>query len=229
MKSVQIKKTTLQFLRDLSANNNREWFNTHKEYYQSAQNNVIDFVDGLIAEMNTHDVLENESGKKSIYRIFNDVRFHKNKPPYNPHFAFSLIRATKFRRGGYYVNIIPGNTYLECAFFGPNPEDLKRIRQDIDRNYTDWNKILGLNEIRKNFLPMSGKKVASAPRGFPKDHPAIELLRHKQFIFRHDFTDEEVLSENFQKQVSRIFKSARPWLDYMSDMLTTNLNGEIIV
>ncbi len=229
MKPVSIKKSTIQFLKDLFANNNREWFNANKDYYLSAQQNVIDFVESVIAEMNTHDVLENESAKKSVYRIFNDVRFHKNKPPYNPHFAFSLIRATKFRRGGYYVNIIPGKTYLECAFFGPNPEDLKRIRMDIDRNYADWNKILGSKEMKKNFLPLSGKKVDSVPRGFTKDHPAIELLRHKQFIFRHDFTDKEVLSENFGKEISRTFKTARPWLDYMSEVLTTDLNGELIV
>src|SRR5437868_3398955 len=130
MKSTSINKKTLQFLKDLSANNNREWFNAHKDDYLKSLENIVDFVDGLLAEMRKHDEIENESAKKSIYRIYNDVRFSKDKSPYNPHFGFSLIRATKFKRGGYYVNILPGNSYLACGFFSPNPEDLKRIRMD---------------------------------------------------------------------------------------------------
>lgn len=229
MRSATIHKTTLKFLKDLSANNNREWFNAHKEVYLEAQENMIAFVDGLLSEMNKHDVLENESGKKSLYRIYNDVRFSKDKSPYNPRFAFSFRRATKFRRGGYYMHIKPGNSFLACGFFSPNPEDLKRIRQDIDANYTDWNKILNSKNIKEHFGTMKGDTVSSAPRGFSVDHPAITLLRHKQFILRHDFSDKEVLSDQFLKEASRVFKSVRPFFDHMSEILTTDLNGEVIV
>ncbi len=229
MSKNQINKNTLQFLKNIALNNNRDWFNLHKNTYLQAQQNMCDFVDELILDMKKHDEIENESGKKSLYRIYKDVRFSKDKAPYNSHFSFSLKRATKLKRGGYYVNIKPGKSYLACGFFSPNPEDLKRIRQDIESNYQDWNKLLKLKTLKDNFEKIDGDKVTTAPKGFSIEHPAIELLRYKQFILRHSFSDKEVLSPDFAKEVNRIFKSVRPYFDYMSDILTTDLNGELIV
>jgi len=167
--------------------------------------------------------------KKSLFRIYNDVRFSKDKSPYNPRFAFSLQRATKLRRGGYYVNVKPGNTFVACGFFGPNPEDLKRIRQDIDLNYDEWRKLLGANKLKETFGAMQGDAVATAPKGYAVKHPAIDLLRHKQFLFRRYFTDAEVTTDNFLKEVNNTFKAIRPWFNYMSEVLTTDINGESVI
>ena len=187
---------------------------------------LINFMKDLIVEMNKNDVIENVSGKKSLYRIYSDVRFSKDKSPYNPRFAFSLQRATKLRRGGYYMNIKPGKCYLACGFFAPDPEDLKRIRVDIEHNYKVWNKIMNKKSIKENFGAMRGDKVLTAPKGFLKEHAAIDLLRHKQFIFRHDFKDKELTSENFLHTVNNLYKSIRPFFDYLSYVLTTNANSE---
>ncbi|MDB5281814.1 MAG: hypothetical protein JWO06_889 [Bacteroidota bacterium] len=224
-----VSPATLKFLKDLSKNNDRDWFNAHKQRYLDAQENMVAFVDRLIIEMNKHDELNDVSGKKSLYRIYKDVRFSKDKSPYNPRFAFSLQRATKLKRGGYYMNIKPGGSFLGCGFFSPNPADLNRIRLDIADNYQQWNKILKSKNIKANFGTLSGETVNTAPRGFDINHPAIELLRHKQFILRHYFTDAEVTSPNFLKEVNAIYKSVRPFFNYMSEVLTTNLNGELIV
>lgn len=226
MSSTFIQPTTLQFLTDLAANNNREWFAAHKPVYQEALSNVTDFADTLLAQMNTHDVIETASGKKALFRIYNDVRFSKDKSPYNPRFAMAFRRAGRERRGGYYLNIKPGDTFLALGFFGPNPDDLRRIRWDIEDNYDDWHKILKGKKLRDAFGSMQGEKVATAPRGYSVDHPAIDLLRHMQFLFRHEFSDEEVLMRDFAAEVSKVFQAARPWLDYMSDVLTTDRNGE---
>jgi uncharacterized protein (TIGR02453 family) len=219
----------MQFLEALAANNRREWFNEHKETYLQAQQNMQSFVEELMAAMNQHDVLEDVSAKKCLYRIYNDVRFSKDKSPYNPHFAFGFRRATKLRRGGYYVNVQPNNTFLACGFFAPNPEDLKRIRLDIDQNYDQWHTLLSLPEIKTNFGMLEGSKVLSAPRGFNIDHPAIDLLRYKQLIFKHKFDDNEVTQPNFGQEVNRILKAVRPFFDRMSEILTTDLNGELVV
>ena len=227
--AVSINPTSLKFLKDVSKNNNRDWFNAHKETYLDAQQNLCDFIDALIVEMNKHDELNNVSGKKSLYRIYNDVRFSKDKSPYNPRFAFSLQRATKLRRGGYYLCIKPGKSYLGCGFFSPNPADLYRIRLDISHNYKQWNKLLKSKNIVQNFGALSGEKVSTAPRGFDISHPAIDLLRHKQFILRHEFSDAQITASDFLKEVNRIYKSVRPFFDYMSEVLTTNVNGELIV
>jgi uncharacterized protein (TIGR02453 family) len=221
-----ISKQSLIFLKQLADNNQRDWFNAHKQSYLDAQQNLAEFVDALIKEMNKHDRIENESGKKSLYRIYNDVRFSKDKSPYNARFAFGLKRATKSRRGGYYVNIKPGKCFLACGFFNPNPEDLKRIREDMAANYKDWNKLLNQKKFKAACGTMQGEKVLTAPKGFSKEHPAIDLLRHKQLIFRHEFTDKEVSSEDFLSNINSLFKVLRPWLDYMSGLLTTDANGE---
>ena len=226
MSKSQISKSTLLFLKDLSENNKREWFTEQKSRYIAAHQNMCDFVDALILEMNKHDQIENTSGKKSLFRIYRDVRFSKEKTPYNPRFAFSLRRATKLRRGGYYMNLSPGNTYLACGFFGPDPDDLKRIRLDIQGNYKEWKKMLNNKTLKDNFGNMRGEKVLTSPKGFSKDHPAIALLRHKQFIFRHDFKDKEIISENFLHIANDLFKSIRPFFNYMSAVLTTDANGE---
>ncbi|MEQ8684716.1 MAG: DUF2461 domain-containing protein [Imperialibacter sp.] len=225
MSQSTIQPSTFQFLTDLSANNNRDWFAQHKGRYQASLENMVGFADALLAEMNRHDLIETPSGKKALFRIYNDVRFSKDKSPYNARFAMSFRRATKERRGGYYLNLKPANCFLACGFFNPNPEDLKRIRFDIEDDYEGWQKILGSKAIKSAYGDMQGNTVATAPRGYSVDHPAIELLRHKSFIFRHTFTDEEVLSENFLLEVSRVFKAIRPWLDHMSEVLTTDRNG----
>jgi uncharacterized protein (TIGR02453 family) len=226
---MSIQPSTLRFLKDLAKNNNRAWFTDHKDQYLAAQSNMMAFIDQLILMMNKHDELETESGKKSLFRIYNDVRFSKDKSPYNPRFAFSLKRATKLKRGGYYMNIEPGNCFLACGFFAPNADDLKRIRQDIDYNYPEWNSILQSKSIKSTFGALQGDTVLTAPRGYTTDHEAIALLRHKQFIVRHHFTDDQVISPYFLKQVNTMYKNVRPYFDYMSSVLTTDANGELLV
>src|SRR5665213_1973152 len=138
MSTAIIQKHSLDFLTGLSENNNRDWFNNHKDSYMEARDNIIVFADALLVEMNKHDHIETASGKKSVYRIYKDVRFAKDKTPYNTHWSASFKRATKKLRGGYYFRIEPGNSGLVCGFWGPGPDDMKRIRHDIDANFQAW-------------------------------------------------------------------------------------------
>jgi len=220
-----IKKGSLDFLKTLSKNNNRDWFNNHKDLYLEAHSNMVDFADALLFEMSKHDELETPSGKKALFRIYKDVRFSKDKTPYNIHWSGAFKRATNKLRGGYYFNIKPGSSFLAGGFWGPEPQDLKRIRQDIDLNYDDWKKLLARKSLVNTFGKMTGEQIISAPRGYAKDHPAIDLLRYKQFIFRHEFPDKEVCSPGFVSKVNDTFKKMRPFLDFMSELLTTDANG----
>ncbi len=220
-----INKESLGFLNTLSRNNNRDWFAKHKDRYLEARANIEEFADALLLQMNTHDQIETPSGKKALFRIYKDVRFSKDKTPYNTHWSGAFRRATKSRRGGYYFHLKPGNSFLACGFWGPEPADLQRIRQDIDLNFSDWKKVLKNKSIVSTFGKMQGDTVKSAPRGYAKDHPAIELLRHKQFYFKHSFSDKEVLSKDFAKKMSDTYKKIRPFFDHMSEVLTTDANG----
>jgi uncharacterized protein (TIGR02453 family) len=223
--AARIEKASLDFLRDLSKHNDREWFTDHKGRYTVAHENIIAFADSLLAEMNKHDTIETPSGKAALFRIYKDVRFSKDKTPYNTHWSGGFRRATRKLRGGYYFHIQPGGSFVAGGFWGPNPADLQRIRQDIDANYPDMQKVLSGKALKDTFGVLRGEQVGSAPRGYSKDHPAIGLLRYKQFILRHDLTDEEVLSANAAKLFSDIFKKMRPFLNYMSEVLTTDANG----
>ncbi len=224
-----IEKSTLNFLNRLSKNNNREWFNEHKEKYLAAHENIIAFAASLLTEMQKHDKIETLSGKDSLMRIYRDTRFSKDKTPYKKYFAGRFKRATKKLRGGYYFQIGPGKSLAAGGFFAPSPQDLLRTRKDIDLNFADWKKMLAHKSLLKTFKEMKGEKIATAPKGFSKDNPAIDLLNHKQFYFERKFSDEEVLDVNFLKELNQTFKNLRPYFDYMSDVLTTDLNGVSIV
>jgi uncharacterized protein (TIGR02453 family) len=224
-----IQKSTFDFLKKLSQNNNRDWFNTNKDRYEEAKQNAESFMDALIAKMNSHDRLENVSGRKSLYRIYNDVRFSKDKSPYNPRFAGYLKRSKPELRGGYYIWLKPGGSKVGCGFSYPNSDDLLRVRQDITTNYSDWKRLLKAKSITGNFGQMLGDQVKTTPRGFSADDPAIELLRYKQFWFEREFSDREVLSKDFLQLVNNTYKGIRPFFDYMTDVLGTDLNGESIL
>lgn len=223
-----IDSSTFDFLKKLKRNNNREWFQKNKGLFLTAQENVAAWVTHLIREMDKHDQLETTTAKESLYRIYNDVRFAEDKTPYNPRFAGYLRREKPALRGGYYYWIKPGESRVGCGFVYPNSADLKRIREDIDESYSYWRKVISNKKIKTAFGKMQGDQVKTAPRGFPKDHPAIDLLRYKQFWFERSFSDQEVLSVNFGKTVNDTFKTIRPFFDYMSEVLTTNKNGELL-
>lgn len=223
-----IQQSGFDFLNQLKKNNNREWFNTHKTTFQQESLKVEQFADALLAQLNIHDVIETPSGKKSLYRIYRDTRFSNDKTPYKSHWSGSFRRATKYRRGGYHFHLEQGNTYIAGGFFGPNPQDLKLIRDDIAFDPAQLRKILTQKAFLDNFGTLQGEQLKTAPKGFAADHEAIDLLRYKQFLLIRKFSDEEVLRPDFVKVANETFQAMRPFFDYMSDVLTTDINGESI-
>lgn len=229
---IQLKmpKTTIQpssfaFLEALKKNNDRDWFQANKETYLKELGLIENFADALLAELNLHDQIETPSGKKSLYRIYRDTRFSTDKTPYKTHWSGSFKRATKYRRGGYYFHIEPGNSRIAGGFWGPVPDDLKRIREDIDFDDAPLRKILSDPNFIATFGELRGEELKTAPKGYDSDHPAIDLLRKKQFLLGKRFTDKEVLSDDFLQQASLTFSHMRPFFDYMSDVLTTDSDG----
>ncbi|MGV3631313.1 MAG: DUF2461 domain-containing protein [Bacteroidota bacterium] len=225
MKQTFVPAASFEFLNELARNNNRDWFNKHKNRYVKAQEQVADFADEVLRLMRKHDNLETASGKAGLHRIYKDTRFSKDKTPYKTNWSGNFKRATKQLRGGYYFHLQPGNSFAAGGFFSPSPEDLKRIRQDIEINYEDWRNLLNEPGIAQTFGSFAGEKLTTAPKGFSQEHPAIDLLRHKQFFFRHSFTDEEVTGPGFAEKLDETFQALRPFFDYMSEVLTTDLNG----
>jgi uncharacterized protein (TIGR02453 family) len=221
-----IQSSTFEFLSELGANNNREWFAENKNRYQGQHELMIGFADEVLNKLKVSDEIETVSGKKSLMRIYRDVRFSKNKEPYKTYWGGGLKRATKQLRGGYYYHIEEGNSFVGGGFWGPNADDLKLLRQQIAFDEEAFRKVIGSKKFQSVFGELLGDQLKTAPKGFPKDHSAIDLLRYKQYIIKHDFTDEEVLSDDFAERVVEVFEAMRPFLDLMSNFLTTDLNGE---
>ncbi len=229
MSQSAIISSNFEFLKQLKKNNNREWFAVHKKRYENELLQIETFFDALLVEMNKHDVIETPSGKKSLHRIYRDTRFSKDKTPYKANWSGSFTRATKKRRGGYYFHIEPGNTIVACGFWNPEPKDLKRIRDEFSNDATDFRKILKSKLFINTFGNIEGEQVKTTPKGFNANDPAIDLIRYKQFLVVRRFSDKEVLAGNFLKQVNETCKKMRPFLDYMTEVLTTDLNGISIV
>ena len=224
--SVRIERATLSFLSDLEKHNERDWFTANKDRYLNAHANMAAFAEALIALMNRHDRISTASGKESLMRIYTDQRFHKDRPPYAPRFGGRLARVKPELRGGYFFRIQPGGrSHITCGFMGPDAEDMKRIRADIAYDHKTWERLLRSKAIKMNFGELSGERLRGAPRGFAKDHPAIGLLGHTQFLLQHPFTDKEVLAADFLERVDGIYRSVRPFFDHMSEVLTTDENG----
>ena len=216
-----VSKTTLQFLTELGKNNNREWFAKHKPRYQEAYAEIKSLGNALSDKMSMHDEIE----EVKTFRIYRDVRFSKNKLPYKTSLSGYLKRATKLRRGGYYFHIEPGNSFIGGGFWNPNPADLKRIRQEIAANPAELRAIIADKRFKKVFGELQGNEVKTAPRGYTVDDPAIDLLRKKQYLVYHPFTDKEVMAKNFVDKLDKNFQAMRPFFDYMSEVLTTDENG----
>lgn len=220
-----IPKSGFDFLLALKKNNHRDWFNAHKTTFQKEQEQVELFAEALLRELNKHDVIETPSGKKSLHRIYRDIRFSNDKTPYKTNWSGNFKRATKYRRGGYYFHLEPGNSYIAGGFWAPNAPDMKRIRDDIAFDAAPLRKILKSKAFTTTFGTLKGEQLKTAPRGFEAENEAIDLLRYKQFLLIRKFTDKEVLSAGFLKEASQTFKNMRPFFDYMSEVLTTDTNG----
>jgi uncharacterized protein (TIGR02453 family) len=224
---MQFEKSTFTYLQDLKKSNNRDWFAEHKPTYLKAQKNAKDVFAAIHTKLQMHDEIE----KSKMMRIYRDVRFSNDKTPYKAHFANSYSRLGSSLRGGYFLRIRPGESFLAGGFWEPSKEDLFRIRKEIEQDASEIKGILEAKEYKKHFGGQfeSFNELKTAPRGFDKEHPDIDLLRKKGFIASKSFTDEQVLSENFIDEVDKSYAALRPFFNLFSDILTTNLNGESLV
>jgi len=218
---MKIQASTLQFLRDLSNNNTRDWFQANKAQYDAALDNMKQMTSAIENVLGETDHLD----KSTLFRIYRDVRFSKDKAPYKNNFGAGFTRATKRLRGGYYVHIEPGASFVGGGFWQPNNDDLKRIRDEFVVDDKPIRQIMADATFQKYFATLQGDALKTVPRGYDKDSPALDLIRKKSFTVSRQFTDEEVLAENFLREVKLTMQAMRPYFDYMSMVLTTDMNG----
>lgn len=216
----------LDFFKQLKANNDRDWFNTHKSEYKNLETEAKENFNALFEALKVHDDVD----RVKVFRIYRDVRFSKNKTPYKIHFSGSFHRKKPELRGGYYLHIEPNDeSFVAVGFWDPSKEDLLRIRKEFEMDDGEIRAIIGDEKLKTIWGDFKGDELKTSPKGFDKEHKAIDLIRKKQFIFSKKYTDAQVVSPKFLGEVNEAFKAVRPYFDYMSDVLNTNINGEPLI
>ncbi len=213
-------KTALQFLSQLKENNNREWFNAHKDLFETALQEFKSFMQHVYQAIAATDSIE----PPKVFRIYRDLRFSKDKTPFKTNFGAYFMRG----KGGYYFHLEPGNIFGGGGFWHPEKEDLFRIRKELEYNPTDIKKITRTASFKKYFDEIKGDELKTIPKGFDKEAEAADLIRKKDFLLLKRYTDKQAQAPGFREEMIDVFKAAKPFLVYMSDVLSTDLNGEPI-
>jgi len=211
----------LSFFAELETNNNREWFEPQKKRFKALEAEMKQFSADLVEAMNEHDSID----RYKLFRLYRDVRFSKDKTPFKTHFGISFHREKPALRGGYYLHIKPGDNFIATGFWNPDKDDLKRIRKEMEIDAEEFRDIMAEPSFKTIWGNLEGEEVKTAPKGFSKEDPNIDLIKKKAYLFTKRYSNKEVLSKNFLQQVNADFQAVRPFFDYMSSVLTTDLNG----
>jgi uncharacterized protein (TIGR02453 family) len=215
-----IKKSTLDFLTAVNCNNNRDWFNANRPLYAEAKKNFETIVQEIIDRIILFEpIMKGLEAKSCVFRINRDIRFSNDKSPYKTHFGAFIVRGGKQngdKYAGYYFHIEPGKSILAGGAYTPPAPWLSAIREKISDSPDEYIKITQAKDFVKYFSSVDGEKLKTAPKGYPKDHPHIELLKFKSYLVVNEVTDKLALSSDFQDHVINVFKAMKPLNDYLN-------------
>lgn len=212
-------KKTLDFIKQIKKNNNKEWFDKNRPKYEEAKAEFTAVVQQVLDKSVKFDKLLNGmEAKKTLFRINRDVRFSKNKNPYKTNFGARMMPGTKDNMiPGYYIHIEPGNSFLAGGSYMPEPNKLAAIRQEIDYNFKDFKKILAAKDFKKYFGGelSDEEKLVNPPKGYDKENPAVEYLKYKHFIVLHSIDEKKLLSPSFPQYAADVFKAMYPLMVFL--------------
>lgn len=219
-----IKSATFKFLKEVSENNDRDWFKLHKTEYENALQNVLDFTGAVITALSKTDptIPSNLDPKACVMRIYRDVRFSKDKSPYKTNFGIAVSANGKnFKGPGYYIHLQPGASFIAAGSWFPEKEELKCIRQEIDYNASDWHEIIDHADFRKLFgdLHQEGK-LQTAPKGYDSDNPEIEYLKLKSFTAGRSLSDKELTGAGSAEAVASLFEKLYPFIIFLRSAIS---------
>ena len=215
----QIDKNTIEFLKNLSNNNNKEWFDNNRPQYIVAKNNFEAFVQELIKGIIEFEpVLKGLEAKSCIYRINRDIRFSNDKTPYKTNLGAIIMKGGRknfFRYSGYYIHIEPNNCFLAGGAYMPSPDWLAAIREKISEQPDDFLKIINNTDFKNHFGDIQGEKLKKAQKGFDPAHKHIELLKHKSYYVSIQMSDKKIFESDNLKYILNIFRTVKPFHDFL--------------
>ncbi|MCH9696048.1 MAG: DUF2461 domain-containing protein [Gammaproteobacteria bacterium] len=211
---------TLKFLRELNANNNREWFADNKSRYEEDVLDVaLRFIQSMqdpLAEIAPHFTAVPQRMGGSLMRVYRDTRFSKNKLPYKTNIGiqFRHERAKDVHSPGYYVHIDPDSVFLGVGMWRPDSDSLRQIRERISAKSAEWQRAVGSAAFKRHFS-LGGESLKRPPRGFDPEHPLIDDIKRKSFIAVRDMSVDDCLKPQFQRSVETSFKQLTPYMDFL--------------
>lgn len=217
-----LQASTLKFLKDLKKNNNREWFEKNRKVYEAAKEDMAAMVNAVIAQLGRKDkTIANLAAKDCVYRINRDVRFSKNKAPYKNNMAASLISGgKKSDNAGYYIHIQPGGeSFIGGGRYMVEPDQLKKIRQEIDYNWEGFSKIIHNKKFKTTYGELErgeGMSLSREPKGYEKDNPAIEYIKLKSWVAITPLTDADLTGKGLVKKITAILETLQPLIVFLN-------------
>lgn len=218
---LSMDKIVLEFLTELKANNNRDWFNAHKDRYEAARHEVEQFIEHLIPNVQKIDSsIGTLTAKQTMFRIYRDVRFSKDKSPYKTYFgSYMAPGGRKSMNAGYYIHFDPEGSFAGGGSHCPVGESIKKIRSEIYYNLDEFSGIINKKKFKDTFGELKGERLSRPPQGFPKDFEGIETLKLKDFTVIQHFTEKEIVQLDFDQHVLDVFKTMKPFNDFMNRAL----------
>jgi len=216
---------TLDFLEELRFNNNKTWFDENRKRYEQSRANVEALITDILEHFASVEDVGKTTAKDCLFRINRDVRFSKDKTPYKLNMGALIGNGgRKTNERSYYLNIEPGNSFIAGGVYMPEPEHLKAIREAIAAdNGKKLTKILNHADFKKYFGTMEGESLKTAPKGYAADHPAIDLLKQKQFLASHKLDDADVLKDDFAQHFINVALAMKPFERFFNDITGASL------
>lgn len=211
-------ENVLSFLSELEKNNNRDWFQANKGWYEEAKLEVEKLVNNLIPGIARFDPsVRIASAKECMFRIFRDIRFSNDKRPYKTNFGAWITGSGRKGSGpGYYLHIQPGNSFLAAGVYMPDPETLKMIRKEIYYNIDEFKRILNDKELKRYVGGINEEdRLKKAPKDFPADFPDIDLLKNRHYTVSYDIMDNQLLSTDFPKLALQVYQAMFPLNNFL--------------
>jgi len=220
-----LQPATLKFLKGLTKNNNKPWMDANRDAYDAARADFTLFVQAVIDQHGKNDAsIKNLVAKDCLFRINRDIRFAKDKSPYKTNMGASINKGGKkgISTAGYYFHMQPGHSFTGGGIWMPPPEELRKIRQEIDYNYKELKKITGSASFRKIFGDLDSSpeyKLSRIPKGYEADNPAAEYLKLKSFIGSQALSDEDLISKDLVKKTVASFVALQPVIEFINEAM----------
>ena len=216
-----LQLSTIEFLKNLKINNNKEWFENNRKKYEAAKEDFTSLINTVILQFGRNDEsIAQLNAKDCMFRINRDVRFSKNKAPYKSNMGASFTKGgKKSPLAGYYFHCEPGQCFVGGGLWMPETDTVKKVRQEIDYCYEEFSSIIRSKKFVTQYLDLdkdNGISLIREPKGYEKDNPAIEYIKLKSWLATKALADEELTDKNLVKKIVTAFEALQPFIDFLN-------------